>query len=810
MQHTRRALLTIFAIGIAAASELSPQPSTLARVGSAPTSSCDPGGYWDNGILGRLPNPRFGHSAVWTGHEMLIWGGYNDLRTMNTGGFYEPITDTWRKMTEVGAPASRTDHQAVWTGRQLIVWGGIHYSNGTQTRLNDGGRYDLASDTWQPISQIGAPPGGVTYHLVWTGKEVIFWGPGTGARYDPTADKWRAMAAPNPLVSGNAVWTGKEMIVWGGSRGARYDPSLDVWTPMSAVEAPVGIGPPLFWTGTEVIAWDLTNSFTSNIGGLYDPVTDSWRPMPAVDFHDFRVLRVWTGAEMIIVGSTVFAYDPRTNTWSHRAPHMLFGFSQTAVWTGRYMLIWGGANAGGGSLDRGERYDAALDVWTPTTTYGAPLGGFAIETPVGMLVWSADGRGTGTALYDFALGTWRPISVAISGSVVCTGTEVIWWTGTSGGRLDLRTLNWTPISTSGGPNVSEYRSTAVWTGHEMILWAPSANTGLNTGGRYSPSTDTWKPMSIAGAPLEDREGYTITWTADRVIVWGGSFLSGDQTNTGASYDPSSDTWTPISMIGAPPPRSYQVAVSTGSRMLIWGGNTANGRANDGGRYDPTTDTWQPTSLVNAPSARYLAAAVWTGNRMVVWGGTSSRFSTPTGGLYDPVADQWTAISEEGAPLERSGHSIVWTGDAAILWGGTADTSNISLLDVGGRLFLGQLQDDDGDGYSECEGDCDDTNPSFHPGAVELCDGLDNDCDGQIDNDSAGLDSDGDGIPNACDNCRFVANANQHDHDGDGVGDACDNCINVPNPSQTDTDGDGRGDACDNKPTVPNGPGTHKH
>src|SRR5262249_2521327 len=58
------------------------------------------------------------------------------------------------------------------------------------------------------------------------------------------------------------------------------------------------------------------------------------------------------------------------------------------------------------------------------------------------------------------------------------------------------------------------------------------------------------------------------------------------------------------------------------------------------------------------------------------------------------------------------------------------------------------------------------------------------------------DTDGDGVPNAADNCPFVANPTQADTDGDGVGDACDNCPTVSNFDQSDLDGDGLGDACD--------------
>jgi hypothetical protein len=45
-------------------------------------------------------------------------------------------------------------------------------------------------------------------------------------------------------------------------------------------------------------------------------------------------------------------------------------------------------------------------------------------------------------------------------------------------------------------------------------------------------------------------------------------------------------------------------------------------------------------------------------------------------------------------------------------------------------------DDDGDGFSEVQGDCDDTNSNIYPNANEVCDGVDNDCDGQKDEDCA--------------------------------------------------------------------------
>jgi hypothetical protein len=63
-----------------------------------------------------------------------------------------------------------------------------------------------------------------------------------------------------------------------------------------------------------------------------------------------------------------------------------------------------------------------------------------------------------------------------------------------------------------------------------------------------------------------------------------------------------------------------------------------------------------------------------------------------------------------------------------------------------------------------------------------------------------LDTDGDGVPDATDNCPFVANPDQHDEDGDGYGDLCDTCPLIPNARNAlDADGDGVGDACDYHP-----------
>ncbi|MBI5787315.1 MAG: carboxypeptidase regulatory-like domain-containing protein [Candidatus Schekmanbacteria bacterium] len=79
-------------------------------------------------------------------------------------------------------------------------------------------------------------------------------------------------------------------------------------------------------------------------------------------------------------------------------------------------------------------------------------------------------------------------------------------------------------------------------------------------------------------------------------------------------------------------------------------------------------------------------------------------------------------------------------------------------------------DVDEDGYDITQ-DCNDNDPSVHPEGEEICDGKDNNCNGQT--DEGYTDTDKDKIANCIDNCLLVSNPNQRDSNGDGCGNICD-------------------------------------
>jgi N-acetylneuraminic acid mutarotase len=117
-------------------------------------------------------------------------------------------------------------------------------------------------------------------------------------------------------------------------------------------------------------------------------------------------------------------------------------------------------------------------------------------------------------------------------------------------------------------------------------------------------------------------------------------------------------------------------------MLVWGGSTREGNRSskyfqDGARYNPTSDTWTPISRKSVPKGRILTRALWTGEEMVVWGGVNDaqtrgvgdlgRF-VGSGGRYNPATDSWSGMPIDGAPSPRL-TSAVWTGQGMLTFGG---------------------------------------------------------------------------------------------------------------------------------------------
>ena len=360
------------------------------------------GGCFDDtwAVTSGPPDGREGHTAVWTGSEMIVWGGeIYPILTYGTGGRYNPSMDTWTDISTTDAPTPRALHTAVWTGSEMIVWGGLD-QNGFD--LNIGGKYNPGTDSWIATGTTNAPQSRDSHTAVWIGSEMIVWAGfgqvdyvNSGGRYNPNTNSWTTTStinAPDGRENHTAVWTGNEMIVWGGfidlNTGGRYNPTTDSWTATSTTNAPDGRDlHSAVWSGSQMIIWGgESNSFCcSDTGGRYNPTTNSWTATSTLNTPSARRSQtaVWTGSEMIIWGgyntgitSTGGRYNPATNSWTNTGTNNAPSprVDHTAVWTGTEMIVWGGFDDF--DTNTGGRYQPSTDNWIATNTASPPAARF--------------------------------------------------------------------------------------------------------------------------------------------------------------------------------------------------------------------------------------------------------------------------------------------------------------------------------------------------------------------------------------------------------------------------------------------------
>lgn len=460
------------------------------------------------GLWKALPvfEPMFGlsfASAVWAGREIIVYGGRRTRLWPETGvaydsrGFaYEWSTRSWREISDADAPVGRQSPAAVWTGTEVVVWGG---SMGvSQPELNDGGRYAPDRDRWLPITV--APLRRVPTSVAWTGSEILVWGGvstasgryahRSGARLDWKTGRWFPMAtrnAPEARTGHSSVWTGKEWILWGGfstdpyatvarvggalETGARYDPVADRWISLPRDDAPSARGNhTAIWTGREMIVWGgataSSGSSTLGTGARYDPIANRWTALPAT-------LR---GAPL-----------------PGRARH-------AAIWTGRDMLVWGGLNA-----TNGLRFDPEANIWSALSRVGQPSGASATISSSSPAFWTGAGMlayGGSWGLYDPTLDAWRsaPGPGAIAPSTghigVTAGPDVLFWSPQSGGatrRFEAATTSWIRGPTANAPSARTGAS-LVWVGDALVV----------IGGEEASASIALRPLEMA-VPIQAAE-----------------------------------------------------------------------------------------------------------------------------------------------------------------------------------------------------------------------------------------------------------------------------------------------------------------
>ena len=135
---------------------------------------------------------------IWTGSEMIAWGGAAGADAYGDGFAYDPSSDAWRELSATLAPLRRNGHTSVWTGALMMIWGGYCVDEGEGQRsgseCNNGARYDPALDQWTVMAPSKYAPLQSDHHAVWAGSEMITLG---GCAGDPgICDVWSGIYTP--------------------------------------------------------------------------------------------------------------------------------------------------------------------------------------------------------------------------------------------------------------------------------------------------------------------------------------------------------------------------------------------------------------------------------------------------------------------------------------------------------------------------------------------------------------------------------------------------------------------------------------
>jgi hypothetical protein len=301
-------------------------------------------------------------SSVWTG-KRLIAIGYRVSPNAPEAASFNPRTDAWRQVPSPPAGV-RKGALVVWTGTEMIVWGGGDTTGPSVVPRQDGIAYDPRTEQWRGMSAAPfAPADGTT--ATWTGRELIVTNGSSerclsvaasscfpdAASYDPKTNTWETLPDPPVSLRGNnsirATWTGQDVVyvVPSGSLAARaavaFDPELRTWR---RLEAPFAAGTfgavglvrdartaaSVSWNTHDLEWLRLTTDGRWVRGGQ-----DLWHPF----ICGVEASPVPRGAAVRCDQRHLIGLDLTSGRW-HRFPSAPGPLPRSVIWNGRELLVF--------------------------------------------------------------------------------------------------------------------------------------------------------------------------------------------------------------------------------------------------------------------------------------------------------------------------------------------------------------------------------------------------------------------------------------------------------------------------------------
>lgn len=333
--------------------------------------------------------------VVMAGDIAFVWNG-------NSGLVYSPGTKMWRPVSEIGQPSARRDPAVVWTGTEVIVWGGsASVDSDSRGKLTDGYALDLAKNVWRPLSTTNAPTSKSRgANAVWTGTQMAIPGgcfrrhPGPSVYcdfevtklYDPKRDLWTdATALDHPRTFDSQIfWTGetghrdteRRLVIVGSVEGDEFDGRISLYAPETdrwdSRTLPYAAGsrkwaPKAAWVGQTLIVFSnvreigqsrsevqkgIYSAFVDN--GYVDNQRDSLLAPREMDFNMVATdTALWIQPKHM---KAALVYEVMSPKWRY------YDLSGIRFYSGRPALLWTGESILNFGIVDDQNYGAMIEL----------------------------------------------------------------------------------------------------------------------------------------------------------------------------------------------------------------------------------------------------------------------------------------------------------------------------------------------------------------------------------------------------------------------------------------------------------------
>jgi hypothetical protein len=617
--------------------------------------------------------------------------------------------------------APRRNAVTVWTGSEVLVFGGFgtlpgvdcyqdqvwpRCENGSSGALRSGAAYVPATNTWRRIAPLP---------------------PGTNA-WQPDQE----VASENIELGrlGTVALDGKVYAIVHASAGhgeaqlLSYDVDVDAWKAVATLPGSADLTRAVtIWDG-RLVVYQVEPGTDPIPTRVFEPETGAWSELPAIPPGDSRS----TDATIQFIGKGTRLYAFTATTSVAGTPPVPRYVQRVSVFDGTRWKTFSHPGGSGG-LDAvwaatGDRFTMIVPYRVGFGPTGTTTGADPTEGPLLLTFDPATGNFAEPTIPDEI----RTAPTSVQPAVVSNGRSLALVGAQASPIFDGATETWSVATGPTNEQIDELSAT--WAGDQLVIWGGSTVAGstypaafndrgwiwtppsdMSTGssssvpsGASAPPTTSaptgptvsqlavgsWRDLPMPPVPMGGDAG--VVWTGKRLFAWGGTADSTEFQVEGISrraalYDPTTRKWH-LTSAATIAPRSTPTTVWTGSEVLVWGGLDASRHVvEDGAAYDPSTDSWRKLPSARAPGSPSGSptdsmtgtfpqqAATWTGDRLVVITGpaqpastsaSGSAGSTITAAAYDPSSDRWATLPSLHASEAASRNLGI---DAASLPGG---------------------------------------------------------------------------------------------------------------------------------------------